>query len=231
MRMLLGVNRNNMAIICWICYDFSGTSLRRVLRHIHSVHSHDANFRVVCGINGCPRRYKKFPSFKKHIYRHHKAEIHKPNINILLDSTVHTHEEEDIQLEDFALNQVLVNNEGDDVNKQDPVIQKKVAALFLLKLKEIHKVSQTALLGIVDDINELVQHRIQSIEIEVMLYLSSNGVSQDICNELQKIFRVGQSISFLNTTYLQQKYYKEYLGLLVSTCLCMYVCIFGRPVQ
>ena len=147
--------------------------------------------------------------------------------HILLDSTVHTHEEEDIQLEDFALNQVLVNNEGDDVNKQDPVIQKKVAALFLLKLKEIHKVSQTALLGIVDDINELVQHRIQSIEIEVMLYLSSNGVSQDICNELQKIFRAGQSISFLNTTYLQQKYYKEYLGLLVSTCLCMYVCIFG----
>ena len=182
-----------MAIICWICYDFSGTSLRRVVQHIHSVHSHDANFRVVCGINGCPKRYK-------HIYRHHKAEIHKPNINISLDSTVHTHEE-DIQLEDFALNQVLVNNEGDDVNKQDPVIQKKVAALFLLKLKEIHKVSQTALLGIVDDINELVQHRIQSIEIEVMLYLSSNGVSQDICNELQKIFRAGQSISFLNNIF------------------------------
>ena len=42
-----------------------------VLRHIGSVHSHQAGFEVVCGIQGCPRTYKNYHSFLKHLRRKH----------------------------------------------------------------------------------------------------------------------------------------------------------------
>lgn len=36
-----------MAILCWICYNFSAKELKGVLRHMNAVHSHDPSFRVV----------------------------------------------------------------------------------------------------------------------------------------------------------------------------------------
>ena len=57
-----------MVVVCWICFDFAATTVKKVIRHMGSVHSHDASFRVTCGINCCPRRYSKFHSFKRHIY-------------------------------------------------------------------------------------------------------------------------------------------------------------------
>ena len=80
----IGVIRVNLAIVvvCWICYDFAARSLKGVIRHMGSVHSHASNFSIVCGINSCPRTYTKFSlcprtytkfsSFKRHLYCNHK---------------------------------------------------------------------------------------------------------------------------------------------------------------
>ena len=37
-----------MVVVCWICFDFAATTVKKVIRHMGSVHSHDASFRVTC---------------------------------------------------------------------------------------------------------------------------------------------------------------------------------------
>ena len=202
-----------MVIVCWICYNFAGTSLKRVIRHISSVHSHDANFRVLCGINCCPRVYTKFSSFKKHLYRHHKAELH--DASFLRDTTGVGNSEYDVPVEDIPEEHFLVDNE---VDAAVVLSEKKVGALFLLKMKEVHKMSQTALCGLISDVNDLIQYKVKSVETEVLSYLASVGVSSDHCTELRQLFQRAEYTPFtvLGTKYLQEKYYREHLGLLVS---------------
>ena len=38
---------------CSICKHFSSVNYSSVLRHIGVVHSHEANFSLTCGVNGC----------------------------------------------------------------------------------------------------------------------------------------------------------------------------------
>ena len=51
---------------CVICNHFCATSMTGVLKHIGLVHAHEPNFHVSCGIQGCPRTYKNYYSFRKH---------------------------------------------------------------------------------------------------------------------------------------------------------------------
>ncbi|KAH7985808.1 hypothetical protein HPB49_026262 [Dermacentor silvarum] len=43
--------------------------------HIRDAHSGESNFRVVCGIEGCPKTYTVVDSLKKHAYREHRSVI------------------------------------------------------------------------------------------------------------------------------------------------------------
>ena len=52
-----------------LCYSFAARILNGVLRHIRAVHAHEANFHVTCGIQGCPRSYSNYYSYKKHMYQ------------------------------------------------------------------------------------------------------------------------------------------------------------------
>lgn len=56
---------------CWICYNFAAPTLKAVIRHIGAVHGYDPNFFLCCGINGCPRTYNNFHSFRQHFRRKH----------------------------------------------------------------------------------------------------------------------------------------------------------------
>ena len=56
---------------CFLCSSFAGNLFSDVVRHIGSVHSHDLDFNIICGLDGCKRSYKKFGSYKVHLYRHH----------------------------------------------------------------------------------------------------------------------------------------------------------------
>ena len=207
-----------MVVYCWICYNFAGRTLKGVLRHMRSVHSHESNFHLVCGINSCPRTYTKFPSFKKHLYRHHRCQLDSSRVTILTPTTDLKETESEVQME-----QLLFDNEEGHDNEEnhdfvtDPELEKKTFGLFLLKMKEVHKVSQNALITMVDDVNDLIQDKIKTLEIDVMSTLASFGVGSVCCNELKKLFSTAQCTPFssLNTTYLQEKYYREYLGLLV----------------
>lgn len=64
---------NTMA--CWrcvICFVFVALTLKSLLSHINTAHSRNADFRVICGIDGCTEEeYRVFNSFYYHITRTH----------------------------------------------------------------------------------------------------------------------------------------------------------------
>ena len=57
---------------CPLCHFFAARALKGVLRHIGAVHAHEANFQVICGVQGCPRSYSNYHSYKKHMYQKHR---------------------------------------------------------------------------------------------------------------------------------------------------------------
>lgn len=64
-----------MAFLCSICHQFASPTFGGVFRHVGSVHAFEYNFNVRCGISGCEATFKKFSSWRSHIYRKHRQEL------------------------------------------------------------------------------------------------------------------------------------------------------------
>ena len=198
---------------------------------------HDASFRVTCGINCCPRRYSKFHSFKRHIYRAHKDILTQRNLSIsqssseeLQECSINDHDCEssvndgddhstglDVELVDTATVAAL------NAPTSTTVFKVKAAALFLLKAQEILKISHTSLIGLIEDIDEFFQFNLDALEAKVLEYICSlshigETTRNEIKDSLKEVFIQHQDTLFsgLKTRYHQERYYKEHLGLLVS---------------
>ena len=107
--------------------------------HIGSVHSYEPNFKVVCGIEVCPRTYENFRSFKKHIHRIHANTLPANETNSTTDPP--RSDIEDVE-------------PGIKAGNQIPSL-KCSAELFLLKTKEKRRVSQVTLDELVPDLTSL----------------------------------------------------------------------------
>ena len=103
-----------------------------------AVHAHDPRFFICCGIQGCSRSYQNFYSFKKHLYQKHREslDVSVPvEVTNLSFSSVSEDGGSDV---DFPLE---IENEGRPYPL--PKFQHmKQMALFLLKAREVRKVSQ-----------------------------------------------------------------------------------------
>ncbi len=166
---------------CTVCHRFSSPTLRRVLRHIGAVHSFDPGFSITCGVEECARTYHNFKSFQRHLQRRHKAVI--DNVSEEDDPTGSADEFD----ENSSHSPPFPNTQ---VSKST---LKRSAALFLLKTKEIGRVSQVALNTIIEGVTELFQAH-------------SN-------EEIVTPF-VG-----LESEYLQRKFFKEEFNMLVCYLL------------
>ena len=57
---------------CPLCPGFIVRTYKLWLSHLRHVHSHDANFHVVCGVNSCPRSFRVFSTLYSHVYTSHR---------------------------------------------------------------------------------------------------------------------------------------------------------------
>lgn len=62
--------------ICPLC-SFKTLSVPDILSHLRGVHSHDPNFVITCGLNGCATTSRSFSALYSHIYRKHPEFINK----------------------------------------------------------------------------------------------------------------------------------------------------------
>lgn len=131
---------------CSHCYRFHALKMSSILRHIGRVHSHDPGFDMVCGIDDCPRTFKKYYSFRKHLHRKH------PDI-------LRGGDKEDNATTKNYNNIFETVDDDHEVEREESTEDKRLrsSALFLLKAKEIDRISQNSLESLMHDITAIVQ--------------------------------------------------------------------------
>ncbi len=57
-------------VICKLCSAASHLkfNIKGYVQHLRLFHAHQADFRTVCGISGCPRSFTNFGTFINHVY-------------------------------------------------------------------------------------------------------------------------------------------------------------------
>lgn len=174
------------------------------------VHARDPNFHVNCGIEGCIRTYKNFASFKKHVYRHHREQIDPAQL--------------DTRTEDGSTQQppeMLHEDDGPDfLNRDAGYDHSEQAALFVLKAKHVHKISQSALDDLLFDVSTMISDRVHYVENKVCQHLQGPCNSSSSSGILEAFHHPAIVDPFhgLTSRYLQLNYYRENFGLLVCEC-------------
>ena len=205
---------------CFLCQSFKGTTFAAVVRHIGSVHAHEPEFSISCGIKDCPRRstrpYNNFASYKKHLYQHHPDVLNHTIHPVVADSNG----AQDGDPELHPCDDISDPPEIDVNGLQESEQLKRSAALFILKTAEVRKLTLTAVNGILEDVQELVERAVQSTHTKVCSILHKAGISvSDIPQELHHLFSDENLLNpfmGLQTEHLQVKYFKEKFGYIVS---------------
>ena len=73
------VSKSQVGIVCPLC-PYEETAILNMkmndyLTHVKECHGYSPNFHITCGVHGCPRIFKKFSTFKKHIYEYHSQDL------------------------------------------------------------------------------------------------------------------------------------------------------------
>ena len=212
-----------MKTICWLCYKVAAPDLKGVIRHMAVVHAHESEFHIICGIAGCVRSYSNFYSFRRHVYRKHREHL---NITSRRLTAAHS-----------VVSTATANNEFDFVNllecddfddTQFNFQHTKSMALFLLKAKELRKVSQTSLDSLTSDFTNILQKIIEQLKSDINRCLQTSGINMESIQGLSETFNqenITNPFHQLESRYQQEKFYREHLNLLVgikSTYKCTY---------
>lgn len=91
------------------------------------------------------------------------------------------------------------------------------SALFLLKLKEHRRISQVAINDIVEGTRAMVRLSAERMQAAVRANLASNGIDPDTVDGLGRALNeVADPFEGIQTCHLQEQYYHDQLGLVVS---------------
>ena len=85
---------------------------------------------------------------------------------------------------------VTDNDKTSFTNNSEPTFMnlQKSSALMLLQLKEVHKLTQGSLQGIIDNVTELCQNRLSAIHCAVNQAITNAGLSTNDIEGLNDIF-------------------------------------------
>lgn len=196
---------------CSICHNFAAPYLKSIVRHIGSVHSFDPSFRILCGIHNCTRVYTNFSSFRSHLYRKHKKELQRGIRSNRRRETHFIDANPDVNVEDGPSsendqNMFITQCEFDEEDFR------RCLALFLLKAREVHKVSQKAINGLIVDVTMLFQQYTNKLRKD---FINENNYSENLISIFNSLESADPFMG-LHTEFLQQKYFKQKLGLVVS---------------
>ena len=161
------------ALICPLCSLTSHLKLNvtTFLKHIKLFHAHQAGFKITCGIHGCQRTFTNFRTFENHVSAMHRSNCDLSSIEVenttsedtesqssshLLDADLSEYEDSDEDLEVSNDPVPSVSDDHEAIQYSSELFQKS-AALFLLGLKEKHKLSQVALQGVLEGVTNLNQ--------------------------------------------------------------------------
>ena len=92
--------------------------------------------------------------------------------------------------------------------------RRRSSALFLLKLKEHRRVTQTAIDDVVDSCQNIFQQTIQTVQSSIRSCMAQHGIDPDSTPGLnEKFLEYTDPFNGLENKYKQEKYYQESLRL------------------
>ena len=91
--------------------------------------------------------------------------------------------------------------------------KRKASALFLLKAKEVNKISQSGLNAIIQDFTTLLDQKVNSLKVEVSRVLEQRGAEEDICAQ---ILYLGCKFHLMDLiqSFCSKSFTQKHLGLL-----------------
>lgn len=191
-----------MAFLRPICYRAAYTTMKGVLRHVGLIHSQDANFHVVCGIEGCCRIYTNYLSYKKHMYRKHRTTLELSLTAQAQSETIDTMQTSILECE---------NSDDDALMDVSIDFKKRHSALLLLKMKQTYKMSEIAVDSIISDISLLLQNRTDELRLQLCDKVPTHE------EKINEVFNSPQlPFCGLETKYLRHRYFVNTLKLQVS---------------
>lgn len=215
-------------VSCQFC-RFLSRNLRSYVSHLRQVHSNDPGFSLVCGIQHCCQHFTTFGAYNSHVYRVHRASmgLQSPNDSSDLSSS-DDHQETILSTDpedEVALAYSFENHEptGDIQHDVWQLLgtsnahQQKEAAKFLLKLKEVCSVTDRTIGEVIDGCQGLISHSLSVVKASVRDVLGNAGINFSDVEGLDEAFRnVPGVFQGLETTYKQEKYFRENFNLVVS---------------
>ena len=189
---------------------FVALNMALIVNHYGRYHRHDPDFYVTCKVGGCTASYRKFEGYKSHLRRFHKN-IDLIPINEEGDVANNGSEEGD---------QCHMIDDHDEANGCHHVDLKRQNALFLLKTKEMHQLTQTATDSLVSGTTCIVKNSIEQLKNGVRKCLDNVGMLLDDIPGLEDMFRPDSNESNpfngLQTKTEQKRYFQDNFGLVVS---------------
>ena len=239
------VPRQQMAAVfqCPLCTEYRAPTYQLLLPHIRMVHSCQPGFLISCGLHGCQRTFKSMKTFTNHVYGYHM--ISHPN-SFLVEEESGSVESPSGESEDHACGSDSVSDSDHQaesssssnefcqysdqasashlpLHSQFQILSKELqsrAAVWILKTKEGHKLTQKAMDNIIEDVTAFSQYLLAKIGCAVKATLADAGVDSNQIQQFTGIFDpdgpFGRPFRGLETAHQQIQYYKSNMGLVVS---------------
>lgn len=215
-------------VSCQICCILS-PSLKAHISHLRLVHSDDDRFSLTCGIQECDKQFTSFSGYNSHVYRVHRSSLGLNTINTA-DQESHSEDNliqyDDLADDDFSFPNEPSENDGGiqhDVWRLlgvDEGLRRTEAATFLLKLKEVCHVSERTVDEVISGYQHLSTHSLRFVKASVREALGKAGICFSDVNGLEEAFSsIPNLFESLETTYKQEKYFKEHFNFLVSSLM------------
>lgn len=188
-KMASGVSWN-----CQLCLG-SYISLKDLVSHVRAAHSSGVNINYVCGVEGCPRIFKRPITWYKHIISTHSEEYHKVgNISSGSSSEEENALDDDGALDDGPLDDdsFIDHDQMDYTDQSQAVSEPSMVVGKLIKMKEYHRLSHAA----VDDMLEFVDSVCNDVLTKApTIHCFGEGLDMDLTSLYQELPEIFESLT------------------------------------
>ena len=159
---------------CPLCGEYS-PSLTQLLKHIRLVHADEPGFNLQCGIQDCSRTFRKYQTFRNHVYAIHGTCIGTPHVQGDKETTEQNEGEDDVYVD---LQGVEYDHGTLHDDFTDDALQ-RAAALFILKTRENHRIPLSIMDSIIGDVSSLYKLALSAIKKQVISILQGGGLNDE----------------------------------------------------
>ena len=220
---------------CPLCGFFS-PSLTLHVSHFRLVHSKDANFCVVCGIDGCGQEFRAFSAYNSHVYRRHRAAVGVNELWSIQDPEPETTPEIqpptatlNLQSEDIPLEcsepceelraRTVENPQPTDFSglPSDYGVQcRRSNAEFLMTLSEGRQLSQQAISDVIVGCRKICQQTVCTVIERSVRAIMDADIDVSTTPGLENaLLTVPDPFEGIDTPYLREKFYLEHMNYVV----------------